>query len=377
MHDKEAILVEWPSRCVLHFLVRLGCGLGKTSVLRDDGVLGHAVVVLDVLIHHDNGTVGLLVVGRGGAHELVRPRDGSDVHDRAWNYVGVNGVVAHDGPRIKPIGRGHPGVVHLIGATIHIVPTRVDQKAVLVHAGLPLVGLVVAERLDPRAVGVHDEERVDRHRSRMAATVPSAAVRDEDDPSVGKPGGIEVVVVSLGQLGEPSAIDVDLEDVVGGALRPGPPRSDVGIGEKDLLGVKAEVRGQKPSAFEALSLVRAVRAGRAGQHVLLRGTAGEDVFQDEETAPRLVIEAVVLIADVGALAVVVGGQEVALDEEDLVQIGELGIREIEAACGSSGRILALECNLWGRGIRGGVDVHLLGHRRIQLEHVLDEIVDFL
>jgi hypothetical protein len=123
--------------------------------------------------------------------------------------------------------------------------------------------------------------------------------------------------------------------------------------------------------------VRAVRAGRAGQHVLLRGAAGQDVFQDEETAPLLVIEAVVLIAHVGAFAVVVGGQEVALDEEDLVQSGKLGIREIEAACGSSGRTLALEYHLGGRGIRGGVDNHLLGHWRIQLEHVLDEIVDFL
>jgi hypothetical protein len=88
----------------------------------------------------------------------------------------------------------------------------------------------------------------------------------------------------------------------------------------------------------------------------------------------------VLIADVGAGAVVVAGDEVALDEQDLVQDGELGIREVEAALGTGSRILALDCHFGGRGRipgRRGEHVHLLGHGRIQLEEVLDEIVNFL
>src|ERR1017187_3071708 len=107
-----------------------------------------------------------------------------------------------------------------------------------------------------------------------------------------------------------------------------------------------------------------------------RGAARENALQDVKAAPRLVVEAVVLIADVAARAVVVARDEIALDEEDLVQTGERRIREVEAALGRGcNRILALDYHFWRSSVRGGEHIHMLRRRGIQLEEVLDKVVD--
>ena len=157
------------------------------------------VVVRDARVDEHQRAEGLAVVRRGRGDELVRagnrPRTSSSMSGRSWRGAKLpctaRGVAA--------VERRDPGQVGRAAVAVDVVPARVDDPAVVGHAGVPLVGLVEAEAADVAAVGGHVVQRVGRADA-AAAQVAAAALGDEGDPPVGQPAGIEVVPGAVGQL---------------------------------------------------------------------------------------------------------------------------------------------------------------------------------
>ena len=130
-----------------------------------------------------------------------------------------------------------------VGVAVNVVPTRVDQHAVVVDTGVPFLRLVVAQADHVAAVAVHRVQRVGGRivrRSRPAAAqVAATPFRDEGNPAVRQIAGIKVVPGAVGQLDQLASIGVHLENVITAARRPlDPLRLAFRVGEQHFLAVE-------------------------------------------------------------------------------------------------------------------------------------------
>ena len=151
-------------------------------------------------------------MGRGKSNVFRRAGDRPHVQLHVGTSL-ARGVVAVQRPRVAAIERGDPRHVRNAAVTVHVIPTRPDDAAVVRNAGIPLVAVVEAEAVDTAAVGVHVVEVVQRAGA-AATQVAAASLADERQPTIGQPAGVEIVPGAVGQLLQARAVHVDLEDVV-------------------------------------------------------------------------------------------------------------------------------------------------------------------
>ena len=100
-------------------------------------------------------------------------------------------------------------------AAVNIVPAGVDDHPVVVDTGAPLVGLMIADGPDPGTVGIHGMKGVGGNNPLVTASVTAPALGDENNPAIRQPGGVEIIPVSVGQLGEFGAVDIHFKNMIG------------------------------------------------------------------------------------------------------------------------------------------------------------------
>ncbi len=190
------------------------------------------------------------------------------------------GVIAVRGARVAPVGRAEPDVVSGMELAVDVVPSGVDDAAVVGNARKRLARLVPTDGDGVGAVGLHRVQRGARlvHPSLVVgflrracgvtAHVRAAPVGDEDDPPVGQPGRTGVVVHRVRQLREAPRLQVHLEDVVGGVGRH-VRRVEDGVGprvsrflagapvEEEFRAVPGEVEGVEAAARQFAAVVAA------------------------------------------------------------------------------------------------------------------------
>ena len=158
----EVLLAERPRRRVgaaVAVVPRGLLALGERLLWRDAPHGAHLAVVRHGRIDHDERARGPAVVGRGGGDVLARTGNLAHVHLHLRGGVGVKARVAVELARVASVGEARPGVVRLAGAAVHVVPAGIYDHAVVVHAGVPLVRLVVREAHDVLAVVEHGVQR--------------------------------------------------------------------------------------------------------------------------------------------------------------------------------------------------------------------------
>ena len=220
------------------------------------------------------------MVRGGGGDEPGRARNRAVVqlHSRPRRpHLALEPVVPVDGPRVPAIGHYRPRVVRFVRASIDVVPSGVDDPAVVGDAGVPFVRLVEAERHEVAAIGVHRVQRVGRHvPPAVTAAKAAAALRDEHDPAVGQEAGIEVVPAAIGQLPQLSAVHTDAEDVEA-ALRPAPaavvvpvkrPRARLCVGEEDRPSVERQLGRDEGARLESAAREPPIGHHHVGEHIL-------------------------------------------------------------------------------------------------------------
>ena len=214
-------------------------------------------------------------------------------------------IVAVEAARIAAVGIAGPDVVRNVRVAVHVIPTRIDQHAVVGDAGMPFVRFVIAQADDVAAVGPHRERGV--HGAVAAATqVAAAALGDERDPAVGQHARIEIVPVAVGQLDQARAVGVDFENVVRAFRVPNVrflaailfPRPRLAVGKQDRLAVPGDFRRQEAAAFKLLAFEPAVLDDRVLQQVDQPRMFAKRILQHEQPAAGLGVAAVVLIAHV-------------------------------------------------------------------------------
>ena len=299
--------------------------LGKRLFRRDAANGAHFAVVRHRGIDHNERTRRPTVVGSCGGNILARSRYLADVHLHPGRGLRVDARVAVQLARVASVGEARPGVVRLAGTAIHVVPARIDDHAVAVHARMPLVRLVVGEADDVRAVVEHRVEREGRHGTiSRAAHIAATPFGGERDPPVRQPAWIELVPRSAGELAQVRAVEVAREDVVARAVLP---LVELAVvlhgGERDALAVPVDVRRDDRAAVEGLPLPRARLDHFAREDVARDGLLGKRVFKDVQpvTARNAVlraVKAVVLVAHVRAVAPLVEAARLVRDEEHAV-----------------------------------------------------------
>ena len=206
VNDEEEVLAQ---RVGLPVIV--GRTVGSDLRLGEELVGGNAadrrhrvvpdVVVLNHRVEQNDRAEVLGVVPARRADEQIGVGDllkgGLEVRARGL----VLGVVPLNRARVATVGESDPRMVRLVEPAIDVVPARVDDHPVLVDGRGPLVRLVNAEGDDIASVGVHRVQGVAGAGARVAATVASAALGDEDDPSVREEARIDIVPRTVGELG--------------------------------------------------------------------------------------------------------------------------------------------------------------------------------
>ena len=299
--------------------------LGKRLFRRDAADGAHLAVVWHRGINHDERTSRPAMVWRGGGDVLARTRNLADVHLHPGRGFRVDARVAVQLARVASIGETRPCVVRLAGTAIDVVPARVDDHAVVVHARMPLVRLVVREAHDVRAVVEHRVEREGRYGTiSRAAHVAATPLGDERDSPVRQPARIKLVPRPAGELAQVRAVEVAREHVVACAVLP---LVELAVvlhgGERDAPAVPVDVRRNNRAAVEGLPLPRARLDYLAGEDVARDRLLGERVFQDVESvatrdAVLRAVEAVVLVAHVRTVAPLVETARLVRDEEQSV-----------------------------------------------------------
>ena len=321
VHAEVVVLAERPGR-----RVNLGAALclGECDVGRQAFYRRHSVVVGHARVEHYQRTERLPVVRGGGGDVLVRSGNRPDVqlHVRAFS---ARGEIPVNRPRIAPVGRGDPWQVRGAAVTVDVVPARVDDHTVVGDAGMPLVGLVVAEALDLRSVGLHVVQRVSGA-GPPAAEVSASPLGDERQAPVGHPARVEIVPRAVGQLLQSGPVNVHLEDVIGSLLVPVPARG-VGVavvpcfalafnvGERDFLRVVRQV-GREERSVEFRALQAPGLDHRIAHDVadLLGVGVAERIRQHVNAPAAQRVDAVVLVAHV------IESRAVARDEQYLVEV---------------------------------------------------------
>ena len=178
--------------------------------------------------------------------------------------------------------------------TVDIVPASPDDPALVRHAGVPLVRLVKTQARDVAAVGRHVVQRIGRAYP-SAPQITASPFADESDAAVRQPDGIEIVPGSVGQLFQPRAVDVHLENMVAPAGFPMPAgrvgmivvvpfASAFHVREQNALAVVGQVGGEEGTAFEPLALQPASFDDRIGQYIGDSGVGTEGLFDDVQSA---------------------------------------------------------------------------------------------
>jgi len=90
---------------------------------------------------------------------------------------------------------------------VHIVPTGIDNFAIIIDAGVPFVGFVITDGDDIGAIGVHRVQRESHQRAGgAAAQIAAAALGHKGDPSARQPAGVEVIEAAVHESG-PAEVD--------------------------------------------------------------------------------------------------------------------------------------------------------------------------
>ena len=257
---------------------------------------------------------------RRGGNVPVGPGNRPKIHLHRRPSLLRFAEITLDRPGVVPVGCGSPRMVRLNVTAVHVVPAGVDDHPVVIDAGLPLVGLVVAEPNDAGAVGVHGVQREQRHRARVATSIPGSTLRDEQNPAVGEPTGVEIVHRAVGQLHQLRAVEIDLEDVIRASLSPliaG--RLAFRICKQHGLSVVGQLRTNERAGHEPFASEPTILAHRIRQDVSRGRPCAERVLQHEEPPAGNGVEPEKLIAHVIAQQHL-ARQPMPLDEQDAVEI---------------------------------------------------------
>ncbi len=129
-----------------------------------------------------------------------------------WLHAVGMRVVAVERARITPIGKARPELRTQTVFPVDVVPTRVDQHAIVVNAGRPFTRFKVAQRDNVATVIVHAIHDVGRgfhvERRTKATDVPAASLRDERNTPTRQETWVEIVPRPCGQLSQFRTIDV-------------------------------------------------------------------------------------------------------------------------------------------------------------------------
>ena len=252
----------------------------------------------------------------GGGDVLVGPgyrtavefRPGTHVYPAGLGSLRIDRaegqrVVRVERPRVTPVRIAMPHVVGAVVVAIDVVPTRVDDHAAIVDAGVELVGLVEVDGVHVASVGLDRKHREGRNRPAVTATKPVPPRRHEDNPPIGQPERIEIIEDTVGQAGEPFTVDADLEDAEPGLGAPF--RLDAAApGKEYRLAVEGKIRRDESSFFHQFALVRAAGNLQALHDVHQVRDIGFVVLQDEQPPAGPAVMPVVLIAEM--IAIVLG-----------------------------------------------------------------------
>ena len=194
------------------------------------------------------------MVASRNRHILGGTRNRADVRDQVRRGPLRQVRVAVELSRVTAVGIGDPRVVGLIETAVHIVPAGIHKHAVIVHARLPLVGLMGTQADDVGTVLEHRMQRKSRDLSPMAPSIAATPFGYEGDPAVGKPAGIEVVNLAVRQLDQSRTVRAAPEDMEDRRVVPNPNlRVAVGIGEQDLTAVKRHIGSEIAAVPEFLA----------------------------------------------------------------------------------------------------------------------------
>ena len=267
---------------------------------------------------------------RGNPHVLRRAGNRAERQFHPRPRLAHVGVVAVRAPRVAPVGIAAPEVMGHVRVAVHVVPTRISQHAAVVHAGLPLVGVVPAQLDDVAAVRHHPVQGEGRQRTGTATALAAGAGRDEHDPAAGEETGIEIVKWPVAELGQAAAINAGLENVVaafraedivcggrhaaGGAGVQGGPivgvanagrhlPAGLAEGEQNSAAVVVQIQGHEPATvIEHLALEAPVLDPATAQHTAHRRPLGKRPVERVHAAAPLGIAAQVLIDHVHVAA---------------------------------------------------------------------------
>ena len=100
---------------------------------------------------------------------------------------------------IAAVGVAQPEMMGDIGIAVHVIPSAVDEHAMVIHAGVPFVGLMEADANDIATIRFHGMHGVDRTMS-TATQIPAAAFGNEHYTPVRKRTRIKIIERTVGKL---------------------------------------------------------------------------------------------------------------------------------------------------------------------------------
>ena len=274
----------------------------------------------------------------GGGHVLVRSRNGPHVHLHPRPGLPLDRIVAVITAGIAPVGKAVPEMMRHVRVPIHVIPARIDEHAVVIDAGLPLLGFMKAEAGDVAAVGRHRVQRVGRgivgRRGTAASQVAAPPLGNERDPAIGQPARIEFVPGAVRQLHQSRTVDAHAENVIAGSRRPfDPVGSALGVGEQDRPPVERQIRRQEAARLQAVTgQATFLNFGILQQIDQLR-LVRKRIAQHEHPAAGPRTEAVELVHHV-----VQAARIVPLDEQQLVEIQQRVTERDLPQCAACGEI---------------------------------------
>ena len=178
------------------------------------------------------------MMGGGNEGDLGGAGDGA----RLDFHLGFGRVIAIDELRVRAVLVGGPQAEEVPVEAVDVIPTGVEEAAIVGHTGSPLEVLKRGQRVDALAVGGHAVQREHRNRTEIIAPAADVAIgevcgaRRVGEPlaaldrgalaggnkgqlAAGQVTGIKVVVFAVGELAALGAVDVHLKDVIEGVLR--------------------------------------------------------------------------------------------------------------------------------------------------------------
>ena len=351
---------------------RSGFGFRPEDLRGDTAELGGGAVVLEAWVDQDDRAVGLAVMRGGHGNVAVRARDGADGHFHPGTQLTAFRIIAVGAAGITAVRVAEPEMLGDIGVAINVIPAGIGEETVVIHAGMPFLGVVPAQLNHVGAVGHHGVQGGGGKRAHATADLAAGALRDEGDAVVGQKTRIVVVPEAVGQLAQVGTVGPGPEDMVGafGAeemvgrtlvardvllppvlLGEGSPGGHLMLrfaeGEENGLGVVVQVQADESAALvENPALQASLPHGGGGEQTAHAGAVVEGLFQHADAAGLLGVEAEVLVHHVAVAAdLLVVGQE-----EDGLEI-EQRIPESDPA--TQGDELGEESSLGGEGgIRG-------------------------